>query len=74
MKTTTRTHTNGPAVAYHAYELLDLLKGAMAAIWKRMKHRRVLRQLLTKSDYELLDIGVTRNDVHRELMKPFWQR
>jgi uncharacterized protein YjiS (DUF1127 family) len=31
------------------------------------------RALTTLSDYELRDIGLTRNDVDRELMKPFWR-
>ena len=35
----------------------------------RMESRRELAML---SDYELRDIGLTRNDVDREFMKPFW--
>jgi uncharacterized protein YjiS (DUF1127 family) len=31
------------------------------------------RELAMLSDYELRDIGLTRNDVERELMKPFWR-
>ena len=36
----------------------------------RVESRRELAML---SDYELRDIGLTRNDVDRELMKPFWR-
>jgi uncharacterized protein YjiS (DUF1127 family) len=36
----------------------------------RVESRRTLAML---SDYELRDIGLTRNDVERELMKPFWR-
>jgi uncharacterized protein YjiS (DUF1127 family) len=36
----------------------------------RVESRRTLSML---SDHELRDIGLTRNDVERELMKPFWR-
>jgi uncharacterized protein YjiS (DUF1127 family) len=36
----------------------------------RVESRRELAML---SDYELRDIGLTRNDVDREFMKPFWR-
>ena len=36
-------------------------------------HVESRRALALLSDYELRDIELTRNDVERELMKPFWR-
>jgi uncharacterized protein YjiS (DUF1127 family) len=40
-------------------------------LWFR--HVESRRSLAMLSDYELRDIGLTRNDVERELIKPFWR-
>jgi uncharacterized protein YjiS (DUF1127 family) len=37
------------------------------AVAKRRKHRRELNHLIALSDYLLDDVGLTRDDVHREL-------
>jgi uncharacterized protein YjiS (DUF1127 family) len=37
-------------------------------IWQQ--HRRELAELTAMSDYQLKDIGVTRNDLYREFYKP----
>ena len=34
---------------------------------------RSRRELATLSDYQLRDIGLTRNDVDRQLTTPFWR-
>ena len=39
---------------------------------KRIRDRRQLMQLLSQSDHMIKDIGVTRADIARESMKPFW--
>ena len=46
-----------------------LLSGA-ARIAKAVKNRRDAAQLYALTDRDLHDIGVTRNDVDREVMKP----
>jgi uncharacterized protein YjiS (DUF1127 family) len=42
------------------------------ALWRRRQRER--RSLLTLSDFELQDIGITRSDAQREAAKPFWRR
>jgi uncharacterized protein YjiS (DUF1127 family) len=48
---------------------LDRLPHIIRQWFMRVNSRRQLAML---SDYELRDIGLTRSDVNRELMKPFW--
>ena len=43
----------------------------IASLWfRRVESRRAMAML---SDHVLRDIGLTRNDVERELLKPFWR-
>jgi uncharacterized protein YjiS (DUF1127 family) len=42
-------------------------------IWSWFKHAESRRALAMLSDHALRDIGLTRNDVERELIKPFWR-
>lgn len=36
--------------------------------------RREMRKLLERPDYQLDDIGLTREDIARALMTPYWVR
>ena len=52
---------------------LRALRRVPHIIWQwfmRVESRHTLAML---SDHELRDIGLTRNDVERELGKPFWR-
>jgi len=39
--------------------------------WRKLARAR--RELMTLSDRELSDIGLTRMDVYNEASKPFWE-
>ena len=42
-------------------------------VWLWLVRVQSRRDLATLSDHVLRDIGLTRGDVERELMKPFWR-
>ena len=44
----------------------------MALDWQSRAHRR--RHLDTLDDHLLRDVGLTRDDIRRELDKPFWRQ
>lgn len=44
---------------------------AVLAAWRRRARSRA--DLARFSDYELRDIGLTRAEVERECLKPFWR-
>jgi uncharacterized protein YjiS (DUF1127 family) len=57
----------------HAYVFLRALRRVphIIRLWfTRVESHRALAML---SDYELRDIGLTRSDVEREFIKPFWR-
>ncbi len=43
--------------------------GLIKAVATRHKHRRELNHLMALPDYLLKDVGLTRDDVHRELIE-----
>jgi uncharacterized protein YjiS (DUF1127 family) len=47
--------------------------GFVKTLMRRYKDRRELNDLLRLSDYQLKDIGLTRGDIQRESIKPFWK-
>lgn len=52
---------------------LDVLRRIphLARVWSmRVELRQAMAML---SEHMLRDIGLTRNDINRELMKPFWR-
>jgi uncharacterized protein YjiS (DUF1127 family) len=54
--------------------LFQTAVSAFARVLKRLQERRGAQGLLTMSDYELKDVGLTRGDVYREAMKPIlWE-
>ena len=44
-----------------------------AHIIQRFKERRELNRLLSYPNYLLKDIGVQRNDLQRQALKPLWR-
>jgi uncharacterized protein YjiS (DUF1127 family) len=53
--------------------LLSALRRMAQMVWAwimRVESRRALSML---SDHALRDIGLTRADIERELLKPFWR-
>jgi uncharacterized protein YjiS (DUF1127 family) len=44
--------------------------------WMAIRHERnqMRRELMEMPDHLLRDIGVSREDLYRELRKPFWQQ
>lgn len=61
------------AESEHAAVFLRALRcvSHIIRLWfMRVESRRALALL---SDYELRDIGLTRSDAERELMKPLWR-
>lgn len=52
---------------------LRRILGLMDAWHERSRQRRECRELMAMPDYLLDDMGVTREDLYREVRKPFWQ-
>ena len=44
----------------------------IAAIAKGIQRRRELNQLLSLPDYMLKDVGIQRDEIVRQSMKPLW--
>jgi uncharacterized protein YjiS (DUF1127 family) len=63
-----RAGINGIAAAAHRFWIYSRLN---IAEWRRRACSR--RELLTFDDRQLLDVGLTRVDVVREVNKQFWQ-
>lgn len=42
----------------------------MQRYWRRLRSRQ---QLFSLTDYQLRDLGLTRDQVTREAIKPFWR-
>jgi uncharacterized protein YjiS (DUF1127 family) len=53
-----------------AQGLFQTAFSAFARVLERLRERRDAQSLLTMSDFELKDVGLTRGDVYREAMKP----
>ena len=62
-----------PAESAHAAALLHALRHLSHLIRQWTMRVRSRRELATLSDYQLRDIGLTRNDVDRQLTTPFWR-
>ncbi len=45
----------------------------LAALGERLRRRRELKALLDQPDYILKDIGVSREEIVRKALKPFWR-
>jgi uncharacterized protein YjiS (DUF1127 family) len=44
-------------------------------VWiKRVRQRRELMGLMSQPDYLLKDVGLQRDEITREGLKPFWMR
>jgi len=70
----TKTHINAAPSSPGSGRLAGTVLKHILRVVKAIDDRRQLRQLISMSDHDLKDVGVTRNDVDRELMKPihFW--
>jgi uncharacterized protein YjiS (DUF1127 family) len=53
----------------HRYSILQRLETVVHVWLRRHRTRRVLAAL---NDYELRDIGLSRDDARRETGRPFW--
>jgi uncharacterized protein YjiS (DUF1127 family) len=63
--------TNGASTRVAAFLLAARRMAHMVWVWRsRVETRRAMSML---SDHVLRDIGLTRADVDREVMKPFWR-
>ena len=63
--------TSGAATRVAAFLLAARRMAQMVWVWRsRAETRRAMSML---SDHVLRDIGLTRADVDREVMKPFWR-
>jgi uncharacterized protein YjiS (DUF1127 family) len=51
--------------------LLSRIAKPVAALIRNIRNRRQMNRLLEMNDYQLSDIGLTRNDVHRALNSPY---
>jgi uncharacterized protein YjiS (DUF1127 family) len=48
---------------------------ALPLVWiKRVRQRRELMGLMSQPDYLLKDVGLQRDEITREGLKPFWMR
>jgi uncharacterized protein YjiS (DUF1127 family) len=66
-----RASTSAASTRVAAYLLAARRMAHMVWLWhSRTESRRALSML---SDHVLRDIGLTRADVDREVMKPFWR-
>ena len=65
-----RTHTSrvGELRLHHRLTWQQL--EPVVKLWLRRSRTR--RSLAALNDYELRDIGLTREDARREISKPFW--
>jgi uncharacterized protein YjiS (DUF1127 family) len=62
-----------PAKSEHVTAFLRMIRRMPHTVWlwfMRVESRHAAAML---SDHMLRDIGLTRADVERELMKPFWR-
>ena len=67
-----RSRSNSPGQEH----LAALFNGARCVlrVWSMWQERSAGRDALVRLDHHMLrDIGLTRADVERELMKPFWR-
>jgi uncharacterized protein YjiS (DUF1127 family) len=69
MASITTVRAPAPAVA----SAVDRLLGLAAVIGRWYHDSRDRRQLASLSDSMLRDVGLSRGDVVRESLKPFWQ-
>jgi uncharacterized protein YjiS (DUF1127 family) len=65
-----RTHTSQVGELRLHHRLTRQQLKTVAKLWLRRSRTR--RALAALSDYELRDIGLTRDDVRKEIAKPFW--
>jgi uncharacterized protein YjiS (DUF1127 family) len=63
------THTFSSFPTHPMALPIGILVEGIGAALRRHQDRRSLRELMTFSDHELKDIGVSRADVHREIDK-----
>jgi len=70
MSNQTTTHATDNSISHSVSGFAAALSMRFQRIVKDLEDRRQVRQLYTLSEQDLKDMGVTRNDVDRELMKP----
>jgi uncharacterized protein YjiS (DUF1127 family) len=63
------THTSACLPAHPLTLPIGMLVDGIGTILRRHQDRRSLRELMTFSDHELKDIGLSRADVYREIDK-----
>ena len=68
-----QSHPNGKSLVTETSAFLRHPIAIAAQIVLRFKERRELNRLLSFPNYLLEDIGVQRNDIQREALKPLWR-
>jgi len=64
---------NFPATLLRLRRWVNALKENTARWRERRRYRADLERLLRAGDYLVKDIGLTPEDAHREINKPFWK-
>jgi len=66
-------HPNGNSVASQMPAFLGQPIALAGRIVRRIQERRELNRLLSFPDYLLKDIGLQRNDMQRQALRPLWR-
>ncbi|MBT00385.1 MAG: DUF1127 domain-containing protein [Oceanospirillaceae bacterium] len=53
--------------------IIELLSRLVEALRRALQRRRTRQRLLTLTDRELWDVGISRSDAIAEGRKPFWR-
>ena len=72
MTSMTYRHPTGKSLLTETSAFLRHPITIAAHIVQRFQERRELNRLLSYPDYLLKDIGLQRNDMQRESLKPLW--
>ena len=61
------------AKSQRAAAFIRTIRRMLHTVWLWFRRAESRRAMAMLSDHVLRDIGLTRNDVERELLKPFWR-
>ena len=67
------THTNSARQSFAIAPVIVSLATMPLTIVRRVRARRELMRLLSQPEYLLKDVGLQRDAITREGMKPFWR-
>ncbi len=66
-------HPNGKSLLTETSAILTHPIAIAVHMVQRFQERRELNRMLSYPDYLLKDIGVQRNDLQREALRPLWR-